>query len=711
MAEKTMHHAVIGADTFELVDQSARADVSDLKNALNNQTVLFDSKANKAIDIANQGNEINYNNFTVSDYIPIGEHVLLIDTNTAIVGSSALYDANKTYIGGISFPVGHTILTQTDGAYVRFSCQTSVFPSVKVSNLRLDKTLSVPDAYADSYSTGKIRDTVSDYQDNVNLVKNLVESVTEGYYVANSTAGKKVSFNANSSYGYTKVYVEGGKDYTVNSTNYSNSFTVVADAYDTIIGLLSAYATSVPTVYHMPSNAAYVVFCAQQLSSSGTKDIVVMRGSDAITDATISAYPYGVTKAVRIKNLTEDTVSKYLSKSPFINTVERQILDVNKWESGYIWMASGSNNVTKTSNPSYFAYPPIEVKAGSYNIVNLSGNFSFAIYKSDGTRHNLNTLWSEGGTYRHIGYTLTLPEDSILYLSNSNVSLSMIATGAFIMNAANTAPAYVYGEYNPTTKHVYYCGHGRPLNTLRAAIEEATKYFDSTVYVDNETFDIAQEFADVLPTIDGTNQREGITLKNRVHVIFASGAKVVFDYDGNNENVYSCFSPFNGGEYGFTLENAWVESKNCRYAVHDELNASAVPYHNVYKHCTFIHDSSESSWGAHQAIGGGLGRFGDILIEDCYASSVGAYSANLPVISYHNAGVSAVARSTVTIRGTYVADGSIRVTNQGANTVKSRAMISGCNVFGVAPYYEKTISADRADNMELYQWNNVVRTE
>ena len=34
MAEKTMHHAVIGADTFELVDQSARADVSELKNAL-----------------------------------------------------------------------------------------------------------------------------------------------------------------------------------------------------------------------------------------------------------------------------------------------------------------------------------------------------------------------------------------------------------------------------------------------------------------------------------------------------------------------------------------------------------------------------------------------------------------------------------------------------------------------------------------------------
>lgn len=46
MAEKTMHHAVIGADTFELVDQSARADVSDLKNALLiNTRNLFDSDA------------------------------------------------------------------------------------------------------------------------------------------------------------------------------------------------------------------------------------------------------------------------------------------------------------------------------------------------------------------------------------------------------------------------------------------------------------------------------------------------------------------------------------------------------------------------------------------------------------------------------------------------------------------------------------------
>src|SRR5699024_1754533 len=122
----------------------------------------------------------------------------------------------------------------------------------------------------------------------------------------------------------------------------------------------------------------------------------------------------------------------------------------------------------------------------------------------------------------------------------------------------------------------------------------------------------------------------GICLKNRVHVIFANGSKVLFNYKGSNTKVHEYFSPFNSGEYGFTLENVWIESTNCRYSVHDERGFAADPYHNKYIRCTMIHDSSNCSWGAHQAIGGGLGQYGDVLIEDRYYKAVG----NVDNISY-----------------------------------------------------------------------------
>ena len=77
---------------------------------------------------------------------------------------------------------------------------------------------------------------------------------------------------------------------------------------------------------------------------------------------------------------------------------------------------------------------------------------------------------------------------------------------------------------------------------------------DSIVYVDAETFDLVEEFGEeYLDSYSGT-ELIGIYLKNRVHVIFANGSKVLFNYKGSNTKVHELFSPFNSGEYGFTLK-------------------------------------------------------------------------------------------------------------------------------------------------------------
>lgn len=251
---------------------------------------------------------------------------------------------------------------------------------------------------------------------------------------------------------------------------------------------------------------------------------------------------------------------------------------------------------------------------------------------------------------------------------------------------------------------IFYCGATRDYTSLKEVIEEATKYMNSIVYVDSGVYDLVGEFGTLyLDAYNGTDNI-GILLKNRVRVIFSSGAKVVFDYQGTNEKVHEYFSPFNSGEYGFTLENAYVDSKNCRYSVHDERAHFTDSYHNVYKRCTFLHDSSNASgWHASQAIGGGLGKYGDILIEDCYCKSV----SNDDTISFHSTTISEDgndAKSKIVVKNTYTS-GTLCFIPLGNSTEKTPIFVSGCNL-RIEPKLDGS-----AETMELISWGNTIRSQ
>ena len=73
---------------------------------------------------------------------------------------------------------------------------------------------------------------------------------------------------------------------------------------------------------------------------------------------------------------------------------------------------------------------------------------------------------------------------------------------------------------------IFYCGKNRQFKKLKDCIEEATKYMDSVVYVDDGVYDLVSEFGtDYLDSYKGTDEI-GIELKNRVHVIFSSGRRL-----------------------------------------------------------------------------------------------------------------------------------------------------------------------------------------
>lgn len=270
-------------------------------------------------------------------------------------------------------------------------------------------------------------------------------------------------------------------------------------------------------------------------------------------------------------------------------------------------------------------------------------------------------------------------------------------------------------QIQKNVSRIFHCGKSRDYKTLREVVEEAMKYPHSVVYLDAEVFDLVQEFGeDYLNNfVSSNNEMCGIFLGNGITIIGTSGTKIVFNYNGTNEQIHQYFSPFNAGRssalkddaIGYTLENLLVESTNCRYSVHDERGSDDTPYTNRYIGCTFIHDSSKCSWGAHQAIGGGLGVHGTILIENCYAVSTG-YGQT---ISYHNCtSKTKTTKSEVMIKDSFLS-GRAHCANYGTSTEKSRMIVCNCSL-SQAPTLEKVITADRADNMELITWNNEIRT-
>lgn len=375
-----------------------------------------------------------------------------------------------------------------------------------------------------------------------------------------------------------------------------------------------------------------------------------------------------------------------------------QFLDKAVRVGGEYWSAAVETPLATHSATGYCRYPVVRgLPAGTYYWKNLSANFTWVENVATGTV----TKWSEitGG-----GSSVAIDYEFNLYATLSGEStVGLFSSGALL-------PSYVFGAYNvrylEESPRVFYCGPTREYTKLKDAIEAAEQFMGATLYVDRATYDLVEEYGSTFFANYTASDGDGIVLKNNIHVIFEQGAKVVCNYVGDNADVHTYFSPFNAGAHGFTLENAWVESTNTRYTMHDELSGSATPNRNVYKRCTFIHDSSRSSWGAHQALGGGLGSWGDVLIEDCYMSAVGCDD----VLTYHNAGYGNADlteyASRLTIRGCYI-EGTIRVNSTGYSKMLTHAYVSG-NSLTAEPHSGKT-TTDAADNVVLHAWGNTIR--
>lgn len=239
---------------------------------------------------------------------------------------------------------------------------------------------------------------------------------------------------------------------------------------------------------------------------------------------------------------------------------------------------------------------------------------------------------------------------------------------------------------------------------LTDAINYATLFMDSIVYVGDGTWDLIAEFGGGLNNISSSNW--GLYLGNRVHVIFSSNSKVTANYTGSNTNVLRYFSPFNTGKYGFTLENATIEASRCRYCVHDERGEETDHYESHYINCSMLMDNSNNeAWTTAQCIGGGLGRSGYIDIDGC------VFDSNMwgGIVSYHNCAY-ANSKSNINLHNSYFKrHGTFRLCWYGVSTEITTAYVSGCSFASAIVHRAETESAT-VENTAVVEWNNVIRT-
>lgn len=272
---------------------------------------------------------------------------------------------------------------------------------------------------------------------------------------------------------------------------------------------------------------------------------------------------------------------------------------------------------------------------------------------------------------------------------------------------------YEGNPYNHGIKKEYHVekdGSG-DFTRLVDAIEYGVMFMDTTVYVGKGTWDIVDELGENrLNHIESYN--EGLYLKNRIHVIFSSDSKITCNYTGTRINTMLNLSAFNSGEYGFTLENARIESSKCRYCVHDERETFGDQYTNRFINCSMYIDNSENTGSnAHQCIGGGLGTNGHIIIEggdyECI-NTMHTPSVYSP-ISYHNSWGSGQCR--IDISNVYCKNGTIRLNHYGPSTKETECYVNGCSLtHEVLNYRETTDGTSPNLNMKVYSWNNEIRT-
>lgn len=499
------------------------------------------------------------------------------------------------------------------------------------------------------------------------LFAHLLENVSDyiplgtmesGYYVKYQDGGLGV----NADYSATDYLpIEAGATYTINCDGnvqfawYSSEST---DGY--INGIVKNTAPNI-TVVTMPENAAYLRMSC--LTDSIDTLNIIKTNYDALR------FRKKVLENTLQTGRTLVVSSNYNSLLPDLNDVKEScVYRLN--------FAVGS-----TSVPAHTPYGNLWMSNHVVTFVNLS-NYDDANYRVG-----------------HVQYFIT-------------------SDGVFVRQRSSDWEDWECLHYD---LWVNKAGHANPFTDLTPAILWANNFYNVTVHVGVKDYYLIGEFQAVYGNsfFDNfnVNSVKGLHLTKGIHVIFDQGARVLFGYDGNNEYVHTLFSPFNFSQAdvdGFTLENAWIYARNCRYIVHDDPSDMARAYTNKYINCRMeLNNTNNPDWPQTRCIGAGLGRNATIVIEGGQYNGVNFDGRVIDdVIMYHNDvnNNATTARSHITIKDVYVRGGTIGFCYGGPSELQTDVEVTNCSMVGNIMKYAITGDYAQTDNMTIRAWNNDIRS-
>lgn len=210
----------------------------------------------------------------------------------------------------------------------------------------------------------------------------------------------------------------------------------------------------------------------------------------------------------------------------------------------------------------------------------------------------------------------------------------------------------------------YLMSKSRPVIDIKAAdgidsyyqkMLDAFTVGNCDVYIGTGTYTYTNA---LIEQIRAANKR-GVPIGNGCRYFFA-GAKIICEYTGSNAaDVVEYFSPLDsqnvGGDY--EIYNLDLVAKNVCYALHDEANGADTFCKHMYKDCYLELDNTalgvEGGNSISKALGGGLGKFEEVIIENCVfkATNPAITSSVQDDASYHSASRSPVTDAKIVVSG------------------------------------------------------------
>ena len=520
----------------------------------------------------------------------------------------------------------------------------------------------------------------------------ITDDTYQGYAVAHSAESWRRI--------YKEIPVVAGKTYTFQATIKQ------AVAGTIFLYITRADTTSPATISqsmfqfnNQPANTWITLSGTFTVSASGNVSPYALSNGGAFSLA-----KYTLVEGKKVFSLTDalnEKADASIEEKTDTITLHKNILEDLTVTEGKVYERLTANAV---DNEYCNIYPPINITSGTtYYFHNIYAYFCVIKY-SDNTVVNLSD-----DTSTVLSGSFTASKNGTIYISVRNSRSGFVFTESEVLYNSGLTESFATIDVQniPKIYHVEKDGSG-DFDSLVDAIDEATKYMDSKVYVGAGTWDLISELgSDYIDSV-GSSKR-GVYLKNRVHLIFNPKAVVECIYEGSRADTIAWLSAFNAGAHGFTLENANIKTGNIRYCVHDERDQDADFYTNIYKNCIMYHDSSYAQGGQNQCIGGGLGLNGHIVVDGCVFENPNVNNSS--ILSWHNSAGSN-AKSVVDVHGCYV---------KGTNTMRFRyygstpstqksTILCHDNSLGAAVVYGAETSESTNENIELLAWNNVVRS-